>query len=258
MDESPPAKADKDKPKTIKGKDYHWCAKHARWGRHITSVCQGKDLNKDPKTNQEPPPSPQTMACLGLSRVLSTIVLSDSEWWSCPGGTLPPGLIATIDQLQKWGWIHFATALLILVLCTAYKPPTYIPKSQHLLYKKLMGNGGKYSSPGSRRPAKTLPMEDYIYPHQKGLLEDILSPLPMPNMTISNTLSCRYLTFTVTRTSFCLQWSCLRDNLILTRYHAFLPPEPTFISTTWSSSAWSPPQTVFSWNKLSGPLLPLD
>jgi len=53
----PPADADKDKPKTIKGKEYFWCAKHTRWARHITSACQGKGLNKDPKANQEPPPS---------------------------------------------------------------------------------------------------------------------------------------------------------------------------------------------------------
>jgi len=44
----------------------------------------------------------------------------------------------TIDQLQKWGWFLFAMALLIPVLCTAYEPPTYIPKSQHP-YKWLMG-----------------------------------------------------------------------------------------------------------------------
>ncbi len=25
-----PANADKDKPKTVKGKDYFWCAKHAK------------------------------------------------------------------------------------------------------------------------------------------------------------------------------------------------------------------------------------
>ncbi len=66
-----PADADKDKPKIVKGKQYYWCAKHAKWARHITSACQGKGL-KDPKHNQqEPPPSPQTMACLGLTRALS-------------------------------------------------------------------------------------------------------------------------------------------------------------------------------------------
>jgi len=75
----PPANADKDKPKTIKGKDYFWCAKHVKWARHITSTCQGKGLNKDPKTNQEPQPSSQMTAHLGLSWVLSTVKLSDSE-----------------------------------------------------------------------------------------------------------------------------------------------------------------------------------
>jgi len=74
-----PANANKDKPKTIKGKEYFWCAKHARWAGHIMSACQGKGLNKEPKTSLEPLPSPQTMAHLGLSRVLFTIVLSDSK-----------------------------------------------------------------------------------------------------------------------------------------------------------------------------------
>jgi len=74
----PPADADKDKPKTIKGKQYFWCAKHARWAGHITSTCQGKGLDKDPKANQ-PPPSPQTTARLGLTRALSAITLSDSK-----------------------------------------------------------------------------------------------------------------------------------------------------------------------------------
>jgi len=73
-----PADADKDKPKTVKGKQYYWCAKHAKWAGHITSTCQGKGL-KDPKTNQqEPPPSPQTTAHLGLTRALSALD-SDSE-----------------------------------------------------------------------------------------------------------------------------------------------------------------------------------
>ncbi len=73
-----PADANKDKPKTIKGKQYFWCAKHAKWAGHITSACQGKGL-KDPKSNQqEPPPSPQTTACLGLTRALSALE-SDSK-----------------------------------------------------------------------------------------------------------------------------------------------------------------------------------
>ena len=65
------ADADKDKPKTIKGKQYFWCAKHAKWAGHLTSTCQGKGL-KDPKINQQqdPLPSPQTAPCLGLSRVM--------------------------------------------------------------------------------------------------------------------------------------------------------------------------------------------
>jgi len=73
----PPVNADKDKPKTFKGKEYFWYAKHARWAGHITSACQGKGLNKDPKANQEPLPSPQTTTCLGLSWGLSSIGLSN-------------------------------------------------------------------------------------------------------------------------------------------------------------------------------------
>jgi len=73
-----PADADKDKPKTVKGKQYYWCTKHAKWAGHITSTCQGKGL-KDPKSNQkEPPPSPQTTACLGQTRALSALD-SDSK-----------------------------------------------------------------------------------------------------------------------------------------------------------------------------------
>jgi len=75
----PPADADKDMPKTVKGKQYFWCAKHAKWARHITSACQGKGLNKDPKTNQEPLPSPQTTARPGLTRALSALDLSNSK-----------------------------------------------------------------------------------------------------------------------------------------------------------------------------------
>jgi len=74
----PSADINKDKPKTVKGKDYFWCAKHAKWAGHITSTCQGKGLDKDPKANQ-PPPSPQTMACMGLTRALSALGLSDSK-----------------------------------------------------------------------------------------------------------------------------------------------------------------------------------
>ncbi len=69
----PPADANKDKPKTVNGKQYFWCVKHAKWAGHITSACKGKGL-KEPKTNQqEPPPSPQTTPCLGLSRVMSAL-----------------------------------------------------------------------------------------------------------------------------------------------------------------------------------------
>ncbi len=75
----PPADADKDKPKTVKGKQYFWCAKHAKWAGHIMSTCQGKGL-KDPKNNQqEPPPSLQTMTHLGLTRALSTLKSSNSK-----------------------------------------------------------------------------------------------------------------------------------------------------------------------------------
>jgi len=43
--------------------------------------------------------------------------------------------MATINCLQKWGWILFTTGLLIPVLCTMLKPSTYILKSQHSPYK---------------------------------------------------------------------------------------------------------------------------
>jgi len=52
-----------------------------------------------------------------------------------PGGTLPPGLMAILNWLQKWGWLLFAMALLIPVLSTEHKPPSYIPKLQHLPFK---------------------------------------------------------------------------------------------------------------------------
>jgi len=75
----PPTDANKDRPKTIKGKEYFWCAKHARWAGHITSTCQGKGLNMDPRANQEPLPSLQTTTCLGLTWALSAIGLSNSK-----------------------------------------------------------------------------------------------------------------------------------------------------------------------------------
>jgi len=52
-----------------------------------------------------------------------------------PRGYLTTWAEATIYWLQKWGWILFAAALLILVLCTVHKPPICIPKSQCLPYK---------------------------------------------------------------------------------------------------------------------------
>jgi len=75
----PSTNANKDKPKTIKGKEYFWCVKHARWAGHITSACQGKRLNKVPNVTQDPLPSPQTTTHLGLSWALSAIGLSDSK-----------------------------------------------------------------------------------------------------------------------------------------------------------------------------------
>jgi len=74
----PLADANKDKPKTIKGKQYFWCAKHAKWAGHLMPACQGKGLKHPKNHQQEPPPSPQTMACLGLTRALSTLE-SNSE-----------------------------------------------------------------------------------------------------------------------------------------------------------------------------------
>ncbi len=46
---TPPANADKDKPKTIKGVEYHWYTKHARWGGHTKSECKGMARTKTPK-----------------------------------------------------------------------------------------------------------------------------------------------------------------------------------------------------------------
>jgi len=68
---------------------------------------------------------------------------SASKWWSRPGGTLPPGLAAIINWLQKWGWLLLAMAILIPVISTSYKPPSYIPKSQRLPFKWLMGQWGQ-------------------------------------------------------------------------------------------------------------------
>jgi len=75
----PPADADKDKPKTVKGKTYYWCAKHAKWAGHLMSACQGKGI-KDLKANQqqEPPPSLQNTPCIGLTRAMAALD-SDSK-----------------------------------------------------------------------------------------------------------------------------------------------------------------------------------
>jgi len=64
--------------------------------------------------------------------------------------------MATIDQLQKWGWILFATALLIPALCTVHEPPTYIPNAQHLLYKQLMGQWGQVLKSWIKKTSKDI------------------------------------------------------------------------------------------------------
>jgi len=64
--------------------------------------------------------------------------------------------MATIDQLQKWGWILIVMALLIPVLCTAHKPPTYNLKSQHLPYKQLMGQWGQVLKSWIKKASKDL------------------------------------------------------------------------------------------------------
>ncbi len=51
--------------------------------------------------------------------------------------------MATLDRLQKWGWLLFAMALLIPVLSTMHEPPTYIPKLQRSPFKQLMGQWGQ-------------------------------------------------------------------------------------------------------------------
>jgi len=103
MDEGSPFQCQQGQAQNHQGKEYLWCAKLGGWGRHITSACKGKGPNKDLKVTQEPLPSLQMTARLRLSRELPTIVLSDSKCWSQPGGTSPPGLMATINWLQKWG-----------------------------------------------------------------------------------------------------------------------------------------------------------
>ena len=74
----PLADTNKDKPKIVNGKQYYWCAKHAKWARHITSACKGKRL-KDPKTTQQqPPPLLQNTPQIGLARVMLALD-SDSK-----------------------------------------------------------------------------------------------------------------------------------------------------------------------------------
>jgi len=150
----PLADANKDKPKTIKGKQYYWCA-HTKWAGHTTSACQGKGL-RDLKPNQlETLPSPQTTPHLRLTRAMSALD-SNSKWWFRPGSTLPPGPMATLDQLQKWGWLLFTTALLIPVLCTMHKPPTYIPKLQCSPFKRLMGQCGQVLKSWIKKASKDI------------------------------------------------------------------------------------------------------
>ncbi len=51
--------------------------------------------------------------------------------------------MAILDWLQKWGWLLFAMALLIPVLCIVHEPPCYIPKLQRSPFKHLMGQWGQ-------------------------------------------------------------------------------------------------------------------
>jgi len=71
---------------------------------------------------------------------------------------MPPGLMATIDWLQKWGWLLFAMALLIPVsICTMHESsPTYIPKSQHSPYKRLMGWWGQVLQSWIKKASKDI------------------------------------------------------------------------------------------------------
>jgi len=47
-------------------------------------------------------------------------------------------------------------ALLIPVLCTSHEPPTYIPKSQRLQYKQLMGQWGQVLKSWIKKASKDL------------------------------------------------------------------------------------------------------
>ncbi len=64
--------------------------------------------------------------------------------------------MAILDQLQKWGWLLFAMALLIPVLCTAHKPPCYIPKLQRSHFKQLMGQWGLVLKSWIKRASKDI------------------------------------------------------------------------------------------------------
>jgi len=64
--------------------------------------------------------------------------------------------MAIIDWLQKWGWLLFTMALLIPVLSTTHEPPSYIPKSQHLPFKGLMGQWGPVCKSWIKKASKVL------------------------------------------------------------------------------------------------------
>jgi len=64
--------------------------------------------------------------------------------------------MATLDRLQKWGWLLFTMALLIPVLCTMHEPPTYIPKLQHSPFKQLMGQWGQVLKSWIKKTSKNV------------------------------------------------------------------------------------------------------
>ena len=61
-----------------------------------------------------------------------------------------------LDRLQKWGWLLFAMALLILFLCTVHKPPSYIPKLQCSPFKQLMGQWGQVLKSWIKKASKDI------------------------------------------------------------------------------------------------------
>ncbi len=77
--------------------------------------------------------------------------------------------MVTLDQLQKWGWLLFATALLIPVLSTMHKPPSYIPKSQHLPFKWLIGQWGQVLKSWIKKASKDLTSWRATWQQQKVL-----------------------------------------------------------------------------------------